>query len=200
MSFHRRYLAKWQPYKSVNLAKMKLCFYFLRSAKCTELPEAPQNGMVVAPKLDHGMVGKFECRDGYMLKGHNTTQCFFGNWTGMTPWCKEGMSAAKTLLVMTFTEKATGELKARIRASLYSAYLKHSEKGELELAKRYKECWLAGDQLQIQTLHGFCQQVSKEFAFENQCAMEMELVDDSKIYKAVFHDFFSRELPQTFGE
>ena len=35
------------------------------------------------------MVGKFECRDGYMLKGHNTTQCFFGNWTGMTPWCKE---------------------------------------------------------------------------------------------------------------
>ena len=54
------------------------------------MPEAPQNGMVVAPKLDHGMVGKFECRDGYMLKGHNTTQCFFGNWTGMTPWCKEG--------------------------------------------------------------------------------------------------------------
>ena len=29
-------------------------------------------------------------RDGYMLKGNNTTQCFFGNWTGMTPWCKEG--------------------------------------------------------------------------------------------------------------
>ena len=74
-------------------------------AKCTELPTAPRNGMVVAPNLDHGMVGKFEvslvsikivlwswlqCRDGYMLKGNNTTQCYFGNWTGMTPWCKEG--------------------------------------------------------------------------------------------------------------
>ena len=59
------------------------------SAKCTELPEAPENGLVVAPNLEHGMVGKFECHDGYMLKGHNTTQCFFGNWTGMTPWCKE---------------------------------------------------------------------------------------------------------------
>ena len=62
--------------------------------------------MVVAPNLDHGMIGKFEvcrykmflienyfifqCRDGYMLKGNNTTQCYFGNWTGMTPWCKEG--------------------------------------------------------------------------------------------------------------
>ena len=34
----------------------------------------------------------YDClpRDGYMLKGNNTTQCFFGNWTGMTPWCKEG--------------------------------------------------------------------------------------------------------------
>ena len=29
-------------------------------AKCTELPTAPRNGMVVAPNLDHGMVGKFE--------------------------------------------------------------------------------------------------------------------------------------------
>ena len=102
--------------------------------------------MVVAPNMDHGMVGKFEvnigkyqsvtfcsilmdfitlllsgaerrhrvlhnnienfgstpawfiimivlilqCRDGYMLKGNNTTQCYFGNWTGLTPWCKEG--------------------------------------------------------------------------------------------------------------
>lgn len=70
------------------------CLIFSSPAKCTELPEAPRNGMVVAPKLDHGMVGKFECRDGYMLKGHNTTQCFFGNWTGMTPWCKEGKKVA----------------------------------------------------------------------------------------------------------
>ena len=29
-------------------------------AKCRELPDAPRNGMVVAPNMDHGMVGKFE--------------------------------------------------------------------------------------------------------------------------------------------
>ena len=29
-------------------------------AKCTELPDAPRNGMVVAPNMEHGMVGKFE--------------------------------------------------------------------------------------------------------------------------------------------
>ena len=54
--------------------------------------------MVVAPNLEHGMVGKFECRDGYMLKGNNTTQCYFGNWTGLTPWCKEGQFALHYLL------------------------------------------------------------------------------------------------------
>ena len=32
-------------------------------AKCTELPDAPRNGMVVAPNMDHGMVGKFEVGD-----------------------------------------------------------------------------------------------------------------------------------------
>lgn len=67
----------------------------LLSAKCTELPNAPENGLVVAPRLDHGMVGRFDCKDGYMLKGNNTTQCFFGNWTGMTPWCKEGTNLSQ---------------------------------------------------------------------------------------------------------
>ena len=33
-------------------------------AKCTELPDAPRNGMVVAPNMDHGMVGKFEVNIG----------------------------------------------------------------------------------------------------------------------------------------
>ena len=83
------------PRQSSALAKLSsssnvdTLFFLSFAAKCTELPEAPENGLVVAPNLEHGMVGKFECRDGYMLKGHNTTQCFFGNWTGMTPWCKE---------------------------------------------------------------------------------------------------------------
>ena len=52
--------------------------------QCTELPAAPRNGMVVAPNLDHGMVGKFECRDGYMLKGNNTTQVL--RWGKTSPY------------------------------------------------------------------------------------------------------------------
>ena len=75
-------------------------------ASCKELPDAPRNGMVVATNLSHGMVGKFEvattilwswivyilfqCRDGFILTGNDTTQCHFGAWTGITPWCEEG--------------------------------------------------------------------------------------------------------------
>ena len=32
-----------------------------------------------------------------MLRGNNTTQCYFGNWTGITPWCKEGKWSFSTL-------------------------------------------------------------------------------------------------------
>ena len=38
-----------------------------------------------------------------MLKGNNTTQCFFGTWTGMTPWCKEGEMGATQVKLLTAT-------------------------------------------------------------------------------------------------
>ena len=41
-------------------------------AKCRELPDAPRNGMVVAPNMDHGMVGKFEVNIG---KYYSVTFC-----------------------------------------------------------------------------------------------------------------------------
>ena len=44
-------------------------------AKCTELPDAPRNGMVVAPNLDHGMVGKFEV--GGQITSHSLSECGF---------------------------------------------------------------------------------------------------------------------------
>ncbi len=40
------------------------------------------------PRTRHGGVGLYQCKDGYMLKGPNTTVCDFGNWTGITPRCE----------------------------------------------------------------------------------------------------------------
>lgn len=59
-------------------------------ARCRQLPEKPRNGMVIAPKTDHGMKALFKCKDGFKLIGPNVTECYYGNWTEKElPICKE---------------------------------------------------------------------------------------------------------------
>lgn len=57
-------------------------------ARCKTLPAPPKNGMVVVPNTKHGGKGLYQCKDGFMLKGDNTTKCDFGNWTRQTPSCE----------------------------------------------------------------------------------------------------------------
>lgn len=56
--------------------------------------------MVIAPKTDHGMKARFRCRDGYTLRGENTTECKYGNWTSEMPYCQEGKTM--TLLIYSY--------------------------------------------------------------------------------------------------
>ncbi|XP_048510711.1 uncharacterized protein LOC105691170 isoform X2 [Athalia rosae] len=59
-------------------------------ARCKLMPRAPKNGMVIAPKTEHGMRAVFKCKDGYELKGDSRfVECNFGNWTGEIPQCHE---------------------------------------------------------------------------------------------------------------
>lgn len=60
--------------------------------RCKILPKAPRNGMVIAPKMEHGMKARFRCKDGFEVKGGDLMECSFGNWTGDIPKCEEGMS------------------------------------------------------------------------------------------------------------
>lgn len=87
-------------------------------ARCKTLPTPPNEGMVVVsnycfsrqnqrrpktnqkrvistllvlfqvPNTRHGGIGLYQCKDGFILKGQNTTRCDFGNWTGETPICE----------------------------------------------------------------------------------------------------------------
>lgn len=68
-------------------------------ARCKKLPRRPRNGMVIAPRTAHGMLARFRCKDGYILKGAVTTKCHFGKWTGRIPWCKVGQSPSEGALV-----------------------------------------------------------------------------------------------------
>ncbi|XP_056646422.1 sushi, von Willebrand factor type A, EGF and pentraxin domain-containing protein 1 isoform X6 [Diorhabda sublineata] len=58
-------------------------------ARCKRLPSVPRNGMVIAPKMEHGMKARFKCKDGFELKGDDLMECSFGNWTGELPKCEE---------------------------------------------------------------------------------------------------------------
>ncbi|XP_050510786.1 complement factor H isoform X3 [Diabrotica virgifera virgifera] len=58
-------------------------------ARCKRLPTSPRNGMVIAPKMEHGMKARFKCKDGFELKGEDLMECSFGNWTGELPKCEE---------------------------------------------------------------------------------------------------------------
>ena len=54
------------------------------------MPKFPRNGMVIAPKTEHGMKARFRCKDGFELKGNPIVVCSFGVWSGETPKCDEG--------------------------------------------------------------------------------------------------------------
>ncbi|XP_041978220.1 uncharacterized protein LOC121732407 isoform X2 [Aricia agestis] len=58
-------------------------------ARCKKMPRNPRNGMVIAPKTEHGMKARFRCKDGFELKGNPIVVCSFGVWTGETPRCEE---------------------------------------------------------------------------------------------------------------
>src|SRR5262245_40432380 len=73
---------------------------------------------------------------------------------------EEGVGLDEVLLV-TFTEKATGELKARLRLALEAALRTQPEKrAQLEAALDVY------DQAAIYTIHGFCQRLLAEYALE----------------------------------
>ncbi|CAH2056897.1 unnamed protein product, partial [Iphiclides podalirius] len=58
-------------------------------ARCKKMPKNPRNGMVIAPKTEHGMKARFRCKDGFELKGNPIVVCSFGNWSGENPRCEE---------------------------------------------------------------------------------------------------------------
>ena len=101
--------------------------------------------------------------------------------------------SADQILVVTFTKAATEELKERIRNKLLmakSAFLKgRSNDGFIDaLVKKYDHTGLAVQLIQdavvdfdnaaIFTIHGFCQRVLHENAFETQSLFDTELVTD----------------------
>jgi exodeoxyribonuclease V beta subunit len=90
------------------------------------------------------------------------------------------------ILVLTFTEKATGELKEKIRARL-ARRISGGGLDEATLA-RLKEAHLNFDRASVFTIHGFCHRMLRNYAFENRAPFQAELADDGEIYERVLSE------------
>ncbi len=114
------------------------------------------------------------------------------------------------ILVTTFTELATAELRGRIRARLRDALLAfqtRESEDELigELLKKHPAHQAAAETLQhalahfdeapIYTIHGFCQRVLADQAFETGTLFDAELVTDERsLLREVTWDFWRRNF------
>ena len=80
---------------------------------------------------------------------------------------------AESILLVTFTEKATDELKDRIRRGLRDAF---RESGDERLARALED-WSS---MTIATIHGFCRTLLTQFPLESGVSFEPELVDQNE--------------------
>ena len=102
--------------------------------------------------------------------------------------CDEGVDV-ESLLAITYTERAAGELRGRIRARL-------GELGRHDLARALDGAW-------ISTIHGFCLRLLKAHPFEAGLDPRFRILDDSQgrvvrgeAFSAALTDFCSGEQPE----
>jgi exodeoxyribonuclease V beta subunit len=123
----------------------------------------------------------------------------------------EGRDVAE-VLVVTFTVAATDELRGRIRARLFEVLelleqdyttdddflaglavrLKEQDLAE-QTVKRLRLAVRAMDEAAIYTIHGFCQRVLSEFAFNSGQQFQLEVVtDDGDLWHRAIQDWWRR--------
>jgi exodeoxyribonuclease V beta subunit len=101
------------------------------------------------------------------------------------------------LLVVTFTEKATSELKQRIREKIQQRL---EELSAGPAADRLQGALEAFDTAPVFTIHGFCQNVLSDYAFENRTLFQNELVDDRPLFESRLREQMRAGWRQRHGE
>jgi exodeoxyribonuclease V beta subunit len=105
--------------------------------------------------------------------------------------------ALENILLVTFTEKATSELKIRIREKIEKELKNADDPGVI---KRLRDSLDTFDTAAIFTIHGFCRTVLSDFAFENSVLFKSELIDDASIFETKLKEQMRKTWPEKYGE
>jgi len=123
---------------------------------------------------------------------------------------------ARRILVITFTNAATAELKSRIRQMIIDARLaflsgetpqeffhqllaEHSDpQSRKTMVQRCNEALANYDETAIYTIHGFCQRVLSDNAFAGGILFDMDIIaDQTSLEKEFVEDFWRRHFYET---
>ncbi len=124
--------------------------------------------------------------------------------------------AVENILVVTYTKAATAELGARIRRKLADMLgeLKGQDSGDVfcrtyasrwendgeRAIRRLTQALRCLDDAAIFTIHGFCQRILTEWAFESGMEFDSELLTDERdILGEIIDDFWRREIQPAHG-
>jgi exodeoxyribonuclease V beta subunit len=110
---------------------------------------------------------------------------------------KEKKITLDKILIVTFTEKATGELKKRIREKLEAESLIEKDN---ELRQLLYQSLDNFDQTSIYTIHGFCQNVLKDCSFEIGENFQSDVVSNEGIYSEILELDIRKNWPKIFGD
>lgn len=116
---------------------------------------------------------------------------------------ERGLATIDQVLVVTYTDKAAGELRQRLLEAVKERLdAVHNETESEECSRRQLLLQHSSDNFELSsifTIHSFCQRVLQQYAFENRQTGESVLIDERDVYKSVLKEIQRREWPKWFG-